>query len=105
MSFEKQVVDDSSNYLAFSSKTIDDNKTFRNNFQYRPYNRNRNQRNPNYRPFDRQNDNNSYFGQDNCNNRPGFNHGFRNNFRGRPNFTPFQNQRNVQHFKQFNVSI
>ncbi|XP_031632563.1 putative uncharacterized protein DDB_G0282133 [Contarinia nasturtii] len=50
MSSESQNTVENSDFLSFNTnRTNDDGKNNRNNFQYRPYNRNRNQRNPNFR--------------------------------------------------------
>lgn len=96
MNSEAQGDSGSSDFLSFGSGGNDNNRGHRDNFQYRPYNRNWNQRNQNFRrnqPFGTQDEGNSHF------KGPRFNDGFR----GRPNHrNNFQNRRN---FIPYNVSV
>lgn len=106
MNSEAQEDGGPSDFLAFGSSGNDDNRGYRNNFQYRPYNRNRNQRNQNFRrnqPFGGQDEGNPHFTPANFNGPGGYNKRFNDGFRGRPNHTNnFQNRRN---FTPYNVSF
>lgn len=92
---------DNSDFLAFSSnKNSDDGQNVRNNYQYRPYNRNRNQRNPNFRRdqfMGGQRNDGEFTPADFSSPVGGYQQRFDRGFRGRPN--QYQNQRNFTPYK------
>lgn len=110
MSSEQQEISESSDFLSFNSnRNSDDGQNVRNNFQYRPYNRNHNHRNHNFRrdhfAGGPRNDGHAGFAPADFSSPVGgyqqrFDRGFRG---GRPNhMNQYHNQRN---FNQFKVSL
>lgn len=114
MSSEPQESGDSSNFIAFDKTNNGNNRGYRPNFQYRPYNRNQNHRNQNFRrnqyqQFDGpQNHDDPQFSpanfsspvhQQRFDNNGGFRHrpNQMNHNQQRRNFVPF----NVRHIRLF----
>lgn len=95
----------SSDFLAFDARGNQDGpKNFRNNFQYRPYNRNRNNRNQHFRRdqfMSGRNDGDGQFAPADFSSPVGGHpHKFDDGFRNRPNhFNHHQNRRNFTPFK------
>lgn len=105
MSSESQDTTEDTNFLAFDAikNSDDNNKYFRNNFQYRPYNRQQNYRNQHFRrdQFNSPNEEDAQFSPANFSSPVGgYQQRFNKGYRNRPNH---MNQRNFSpHFN--NVS-
>ena len=114
MSSEPQENAESSNFIAFEKSANDNNRGYRQNFQYRPYNRHQNYRNQNFRrnqhyqqPFGGghgQNDGDPQFSPANFSSPVHHQQRYDNGgYRHRPNqMNQFQHRRN---FVPFNVRL